>query len=439
MIYYFLALFLAAVIVMFNNPRNTMNHWIAFFLFFSSVGGLTDMLNERGYTTAASILQFLNLTCTPYCVLIFSIVYGGVSFKGSRIGRDSKLILFLPVLATAAVSYVSTNSKLVHILLLFWTAPYFLISCYLLIRSFWRERDARLRRNRFITSIIMVPTLLAVLLFIYFTKVFSPQFDFFNYISVFIIYSLAVAFFCTFIYGVLGVRVRIEHDPLESTMKAVSSGTTMLNHTIKNEIAKISISTENLRSVFPEDHEQSQQHMQIITNASNHMLAMVTRMHSQMKTITLKEEPVSLHVLIDQCIKQHEALLSSQNIIVRTAYMIHPIVVCDKIHISEAIGNVLMNACEAMPEGGIIDVQLLSHRKGIELSILDRGTGLPAEKRGQEFEPFYSSGKTGRNFGLGLSYVYNVMQKSGGSVELKPRDGGGARASLFWPKKKLVG
>lgn len=51
---------------------------------------------------------------------------------------------------------------------------------------------------------------------------------FFRYISVFIIYSLALGLLCSFLYGVLGVKLRFERDPLESTMKAVSSGAALL-------------------------------------------------------------------------------------------------------------------------------------------------------------------------------------------------------------------
>ncbi|NIK76708.1 signal transduction histidine kinase [Paenibacillus castaneae] len=438
MLFYFIALMLAAVIVLLNNPRHETNHWAAIFLASAAIGGLYELIYQSGYTTLAQTIQFINYTCTPYSVLIFSIVYAGASPLNIRKWRVLKLILLLPVAAMAAEACLTANLSLFFFLLLLWSAPYFLISCYLLIYSFWREPEVKLRRNRFITAIIIVPTLLGVLMFIYVAKAFSPDFEFFDYISIFIIYSLAVALVCTFIYGVLGVRVRIEHDPLESTMKAVSMGTTLLNHTIKNEISKISISTENLRRMFPESNEQTHQHMEIITNSSNHMLAMVTRIHSQMKNITLKEEPVQLDQLINQCMKQFEAIVSKQKIRIKASYSISPIILCDSVHLSEAIGNVLMNACEAMPGGGLIEIELHPHKRGIELLILDRGIGVPAEKQNQVFDPFYSSGKTGRNFGLGLSYVYNVMQKSGGKVALSSRAGGGTIVSFYWPKRKLL-
>ncbi|MNJ78413.1 Sensor protein ZraS [compost metagenome] len=70
--------------------------------------------------------------------------------------------------------------------------------------------------------------------------------------------------------------------------------------------------------------------------------------------------------------------------------------------------------------------------------IQDNGAGIAADKLKQVFEPFFSSGKGSRNFGLGLSYVYNVMQKSGGKVEVTSTEGEGTSVSLYWPKKKVL-
>lgn len=212
----------------------------------------------------------------------------------------------------------------------------------------------------------------------------------------------------------------------------------MLNHTIKNEIGKIAISTENLKNMFPESDQQSTQQMQIIMNASNHMLEMMNRIHSQTKDFTLKEAPVQLDRLIEQCLMQHESLLKKQGISLNAVYELRPTVLCDAVHISEALGNVLMNACEAMPNGGNITVRLNARKRGIELSVKDNGAGIEADRLGQVFEPFYSSGKTGRNFGLGLSYVYNVIHKSGAAVELASREGLGTRVTFVWPPKKVL-
>jgi len=437
MLFYFIALFMAAVIVMLNNRKSETNRWAAFFLCSASVGGLSEVLIDRGFILFTNVLQLLNYTFTPYAVFIFCLLYSSV-LNNNRMKRKLKIYLSVPIFLMALFVMFSSNSQWFFNLLLLWSAPYYLISCYLLVASYWKERDTRLKRSRFITTIIMVPTLLAVLFFIYVAKVISPDFEFFNYISVFMIYSLSVALLCTFMYGVLGVKLRFEHDPMESTMRAVSTGTTMLNHTIKNEIGKIAISTENLRNLLPESNEQSKQHMQIITNSSNHMLEMINRIHSQIKDISLKEQPVQLDQLIEKVIFQHEGLLKNKGITISTKYEFRPIIQCDPIHINEAFGNLLMNASDAMPNGGAIEVRLATYKNGAELSVQDNGIGIAEEKLSQVFDPFYSSGKSGRNFGLGLSYVYNVMQKSGAKVILTSQEGFGTRAAFVWPRKKIL-
>ncbi|WP_138751213.1 sensor histidine kinase [Paenibacillus sinopodophylli] len=437
MLLYFIALFMAGVIVYVNNPKSGSNRWAAYFLAAASVGGLADLISGNGHTFISHILQFINYTVTPYCILIFSFIYTN-RLKTIHKKDFTKLYFAIPILLMLIAMLLSISQQRFFQLLLLWSAPYYLLSCYLLIHSFWRERDSRLRRNRFITTVIIVPTLLAVLFFIYVAKVISPEFEFFNYISVFIIYSLAAALLFTFMYGVLGVRLRFEHDPMESTMRAVSSGAALLNHTIKNEVGKISISTENLNRILLDSNEQSKQHTQIITNATNHLLDMMDRIQSQIKDIRLQEKPVRLRHLVKNTLNQHNALLVRQNITIHSEYLIKPVIQCDPVHISEAIGNLLMNASEAMPQGGLIKVRLAAHKNSVELSIQDSGAGIPADKLSLVFDPFFSSGKTGRNFGLGLSYVYNVIQKSGARVTLTSELGKGTRVTLLWPKRKVV-
>ncbi|OME88203.1 histidine kinase [Paenibacillus sp. FSL A5-0031] len=437
MLFYFVALFTAAVIVILNNRRSESNRWAALFLFSASIGGLSEVLIDIGLFIITDLLQFFNYTFTPYAVFVFCLLYASV-LDHNRMRKKLKFYLSIPIFLMALFVMISSDVQWFFNLLLLWSAPYYLISCYLLVASFWKERDPKIKRSRFITTIIMVPTLLAVLIFIYVAKVITPDFEFFNYISVFMIYSLSVALLCTFMYGVLGVKLRFEHDPMESTMRAVSTGTTMLNHTIKNEIGKIAISTENLRNLLPESNEQSMQQMQIITNASNHMLEMISRIHSQIKDITLKEQPVQLDQLIEKVLFQHEGLMQNKGISLTAKYELRPVIQCDPIHISEAFGNLLMNASDAMPNGGAIEVRLAAYKKGAELSVQDSGMGISEEKLSQVFDPFYSSGKSGRNFGLGLSYVYNVMQKSGAKVILTSQEGVGTRAALIWPRKKIL-
>ncbi len=440
MLYYFFALLAAAIVLLAINARSRANRWAAFFLGFASIGGLSDTLDQAGMPGAAQAIEFLNLTVTPYGVLVFAIVYSGLLERRRKLVALLQALLLLPVPGTLASGLVGPEFRIDYWLLLSWSGPYILLSCSLLLTALWREKNLAQRRSRFVTTVIFVPTLLAVLTFIYAAKAVAPDFPFFSYVSVFIFYSLAAGLLFAFVYGVLGVKLRFERDPLESAMKAARSGTNLLNHTIKNELGKIAISAENMRKTLPDGvGDDTLQHLRIIERASDHMLAMVSRIHSRTKDIVLREMPVRLDELAESVILEYRERLGSHRVWIGFHAGCRPIVTADPVHIREALGNLLANAIEAAPEGdGRIEVRLDAGKRGIRLTVADNGPGIPRDEAAQAFEPFYSTKNREGNFGLGLSYVYKVMRESGGSAELASREGAGTTASLVFPNKKVI-
>jgi Signal transduction histidine kinase len=436
MIYYFFALLTAAVILLMNNPRSEMNRWAALFLSAAAIGGLTDVLIRYGYDEWANIEQLLNHTLTPYGILVFSLVYSEL-VTSSRIRLYLKLALLLCPVWTMLTTPLWPEIMINFRFLLGWAAPYYIAACLLLIISVWKETNRRKRRNRLIATIIIVPTILAALLFINVAAVAAPDMDAFRYVSLFIIYSLLVALICTFIYGVLGVKLRFEKDPLEGTMKAVSSGAVQLNHSIKNEIGKIAISSDNLKRELTSRSPDSLSHLEIISAASEHMLGMVNRIHSQTRDIILVEKPFRLDQLVQGCVHLHQGLLDRKRIQVQADYSCEPVLLGDPVHLSEAIGNVLTNAAEAMDEGGELSIRLERIKKSVKLTIRDNGKGMSADQLERVFEPFFSTKNRSSNFGLGLSYVYNVIRKSGGSIDVMSRVNEGTAVIFHFAAKNV--
>ncbi|MFF2089641.1 sensor histidine kinase [Paenibacillus sp. NPDC058174] len=434
MLFYFFALLAAAAVVAVANPRSEPNRWAAAFLIFASIGGVADTLYEAGYGAAGHAVQLLNHTITPYGVLLFSIVYSE-SIRSKKVRLYAKLLLLLPPAATIIAATARQVFEIPYGLLLTWTAPYYLTACFLLLRALWQETDRRRRKSRLIVTVIIVPTVIAVLVFINVANAFIPDFQFFRYISFFILFSLTVALLGSFAIGVLGVKLRFERDPLEEAMKTASSGTTLLNHSIKNEIGKIALSSENLKYSLAESDTVSKQHLQIIANASEHLLQMAERMHSQTKELVLAKQRYQLYELIDRCLLQHKSVLEQAGIAVSVDYAVRPSLLGDPLHVSEALGNVLMNAIEAMPDGGLLTIRLTTEKKIFRLTVHDTGEGILPGEIAQVFQPFYSTKNRGSNFGLGLSYVYNVMRKSGGTAELTSVPGAGTSVALLFPAK----
>ena len=99
--------------------------------------------------------------------------------------------------------------------------------------------------------------------------------------------------------------------------------------------------------------------------------------------------------------------------------------------IQQVLINLILNASDAMPNGGKLQISARAQKGGLELLFLDSGTGIPREKQANIFEPFFSTKEGGT--GLGLTVSYNIVAAHGGTLELLPERGPGACFRLFLP------
>jgi len=433
MLYYLTLLSAAAIVLLAANFRSESNRWAAFFLLCASLGGVAEeWLSKPGFGTAYKIAQLLNHTLTPYGVLVFSLVYAGGRAAALAHAHRLQGWLLLPPLATVLESLLFERLTPNFPLLLIWTAPYYLIACWLLVASCARERDRNRRRSRIVTAIITVPTLLGVLVFINIAKTVWPSFDFFRYVSVFIVYSFAIALLCVFVYGVLGVKVRVENDSLAGAMKAAGMGTSLLNHSIKNEAGKIAISVENLRAAAGSDPAAGE-HLAVIERAASHLLEMAGRIHSQTRDFAWNPELCDPAALMREALDPLRERFAKQGVAIDEDYDGRASVLADPVHLREALGNVLANAADAMDGGGLLKVKAHLVRKEVVLSVGDNGPGMPPGLLERVWEPFYSTKPGKDNYGLGLSYVHQVARKCGGRPEIDSEPGRGTTVQLRLP------
>jgi len=108
--------------------------------------------------------------------------------------------------------------------------------------------------------------------------------------------------------------------------------------------------------------------------------------------------------------------------------------------VTQAVANLLDNAIKFSPPGAKVTVSAAIGRQGVSLTVADRGSGIPAEKRAIIFDRFVRleehSGKDG--FGLGLNFVAAVAERHGARLELED-NGPGVRATLFFPSRANAG
>jgi two-component system, cell cycle sensor histidine kinase and response regulator CckA len=120
----------------------------------------------------------------------------------------------------------------------------------------------------------------------------------------------------------------------------------------------------------------------------------------------------------------------------------------DKRQLEQVIMNLVVNARDAMPGGGDIRVEsqnvTLAERlerdharlpagNYVLIKVIDEGQGIPSEKIGKIFEPFYSTKKPGEGTGLGLSTAYGIVKQSGGFIFVESEPDVGSIFSLYFP------
>jgi len=94
--------------------------------------------------------------------------------------------------------------------------------------------------------------------------------------------------------------------------------------------------------------------------------------------------------------------------------------------------NLILNAYDAMPEGGTLSIRARTDRSNVEFLFEDSGPGIPQELRTSIFEPFMSTKAGGT--GLGLTVSYNIVSAHGGTLDLVPGQGSGACFRLTLPR-----
>jgi PAS domain S-box-containing protein len=95
--------------------------------------------------------------------------------------------------------------------------------------------------------------------------------------------------------------------------------------------------------------------------------------------------------------------------------------------------NLFLNARDAMPSGGIVEIRTAAHNGSVEVEIIDTGSGIPRENLHRIFDPFFTTKSSGRGTGLGLSVSYGIVKEHAGKVDVRSTPGKGTSFRLEFP------
>jgi signal transduction histidine kinase len=110
-----------------------------------------------------------------------------------------------------------------------------------------------------------------------------------------------------------------------------------------------------------------------------------------------------------------------------------PPINADQAMLRQALLNLALNACQAMPEGGTLRISCRAASRGrVEVDVEDTGVGIPPENLQKIFDLYFTTKERGS--GIGLSMVYRIVQLHDGDVEVQSTPGSGTRFRLVFPQ-----
>ncbi|MGK2911420.1 MAG: PAS domain S-box protein [Sphingobium sp.] len=221
-------------------------------------------------------------------------------------------------------------------------------------------------------------------------------------------------------------------------LQAIGELTGGIAHDFNNLMTVISGSVELLQRRPDLSLEKQQQYLRQIADTSDRATKLVGQLLAFGRRQALKPEILDLNVRLDAFGEMMSRTLGSLYI-VKLELTASPVrVQADPVGLETALMNAVMNARDAMADGGLITIAAENHTQSdgdyVAISITDKGDGMSREVLERVFEPFFTTKPVGKGTGLGLAQIHGFAEQSGGRVEIVSQVDVGTTIRLILPR-----
>jgi two-component system NtrC family sensor kinase len=233
-----------------------------------------------------------------------------------------------------------------------------------------------------------------------------------------------------------------EHALHTEKMASIGKMAAVLAHEINNPLSGILTYAKLLRKwIDSEDsgksrHKDIDDSLDLIASESRRCGDLVKNLLTFSRTTPINLQPTNLNQVIDRALRliQHQLDLAAIQVQPELDPEL-PLVTCDGAQIEQVLLALMMNALDAMPQGGNLWVTTkLSQQEGvIQITVRDDGCGIPPEILSRMFEPFLTTKETGRGVGLGLAISRSILERHNGNIEVQSEIGRGTTFTVTLP------
>jgi two-component system, NtrC family, sensor kinase len=233
-----------------------------------------------------------------------------------------------------------------------------------------------------------------------------------------------------------------EHALHTEKMASIGKMAAVLAHEINNPLSGILTYAKLLHKwVSGEDGGKSHNRdicdsLDLIASESRRCGDLVKNLLTFSRTTPINLQPTNLNQVIDRALRliQHQLDLGAIQVQPDLDTEL-PLVICDGAQIEQVLLALMMNALDAMPQGGNLWVatKLSREDNAVRIVVRDDGCGIPPEILPRLFEPFLTTKETGRGVGLGLAISRSILERHNGDIEVQSEAGRGTTFTVTLP------
>jgi len=223
---------------------------------------------------------------------------------------------------------------------------------------------------------------------------------------------------------------QLRHADRLATIGQLASG---VAHELNEPLGNI-LGFAQLAKKCPGLPKQAEQDIEKAVIASLHAREVVKKLMLFARRMPPKKTQVNLNQLVEEGLYFLESRCTKEGIeLVRLLSSDLPEITADPGQLTQVLVNLIVNAIQAMPEGGRLTVQTLTGKGYISLIVEDTGVGMSEEVKKNIFIPFFTTKEVDLGTGLGLSVVHGIVTSHGGSIKVDSKLGRGTQFEVKLP------
>jgi signal transduction histidine kinase len=236
-------------------------------------------------------------------------------------------------------------------------------------------------------------------------------------------------------------RQLIDHEQLLVQAERVAAWRDLarrLAHELKNPLFPLQLTVENLiraREHSPDEFDETfRESTATLLSEISSLKTIVARFSDFSRMPQPQFRRVNINELLDEIAKFYRPQLREANIHSRVEVNARTTIAADPDLLHRALSNLVLNAIDAMPEGGTLSLAAGAFDDGVRIEVADSGKGMTAEESAQLFTPYYTTKSEGT--GLGLAIVQSIVTDHGGRIRVLSEPGRGTAFIIELPANR---